>query len=123
MSKFAIKLALIIFKKYKNKSKNQGRLSIKMHNYLLIQSYFKEQWHFIVHMKYTSVFMKKNQFSLIAFIGINNLIVILIRIFEKTKTLNQTPILYLKGHLYLALFYLKTLLQQLFLHLKSSFFI
>ena len=123
MPKFAVKLALILFEKYKNKSKIQGPPSIKMYNYLLVQSHSEKQWHFLVHMRYTGVSMKRNQFPLIVFIGIGDLIVIPIGILEKTKTLNQTPILYLKGRSYLALLHLKTLLQQLFLHLKSSFFI
>ena len=110
MPKFAVKLALMLFEKYKNKLKNQEPPSIKIYN-------------FFVHMRYTGVSMKRNQFPLIVFIGIGDLIVISIGTLEKTKTLNQMPIFYLKGRPYLALLHLKTLLQQLLLHLKSSFFI
>ena len=84
MPRFAIKLALTLFDKYKNKSKNQRPPWIKIYNYQIVQSHSKNQWDFLVHMKYTGVYMKKNQFLLSVFIGIGDLIVIPTRILEKT---------------------------------------
>lgn len=85
MSRFVAKSTLMLFKKYKNKLKNQKTLWIKMYNNLLIQSFSKKQWHFLVHMRYTGISMKRPQFLLNFFIGIGNLIVILIKILEKAK--------------------------------------
>lgn len=41
MTKLAIRLVLIPFDKYKNKLKNQRLPKIKMYNYQIVQSYFK----------------------------------------------------------------------------------
>lgn len=62
MSRFLIKLAIILFKEYKNKLTNQEMPKIKIYNYLLIQSYLEKEQHFVVHMRYTGIFMKRPQF-------------------------------------------------------------
>lgn len=85
MPRFAIKLVFIPFDKYKNKSKNQRLSWIKIYNYQIAQSHSKNQWDFFVHMKYTSVSIKKNQFLLSVFIDISNLIVIPTGIFKKNN--------------------------------------
>ena len=43
MSRFLIKLAIILFKEYKNKLTNQEMPKIKIYNYLLIQSYLEKE--------------------------------------------------------------------------------
>ena len=55
-----------------------------MYNYQIIQSHSKNQWDFFVYMKFTGIYMKKNQFLLSVFINIGDLIVILTEILKKT---------------------------------------